>query len=177
MIIRLVRSVGAAWSARRLERINRESLVDAARHGGTNHGLELAALMLDRVGLIAPRLSALPPDDAEWIADVLADVRVGINIVELRRMRYELPPAAARAIEHVLANTARHFQHSPPSPVVGRQLLKNIDDTLEMLLAGPDNAAERTAILALVGLRRALFMDASDFGAPPPTSSETVVAA
>jgi hypothetical protein len=92
-------------------------------------------------------------------------------------MRYELPPAAARAIEHVLANTARHFQHSPPSPVVGRQLLKNIDDTLEMLLAGSDNAAERTAILALVGLRRALFMDAPDFGSPPPTPSETVVAA
>jgi len=176
-IIRLVRSVGAAWSARRLERVNRESLIDAARHNGSNHGLELAALMLDRVGLMAPRLSALPPDDAEWIADVLANVRVGINIVELRKMSHELPAAPAHAIEHVLANTARYFRHSPASPEIERLLLKNIDDTLEMLLAEPESAAQRTTILALVGLRRALFTEASDFRSPPPNSSATEVAA
>jgi uncharacterized membrane protein YccC len=177
MIIRLVRSVGAAWSARRLERINRESLVDAARHGGSNHGLELAALMLDRVGLMAPRLATLPADDAEWIADVLAEVRVGINIVELRKMRYELPAAEAHAIEHVLANTARYFKHSPAPPEIERLLLKNIDDAMEMLLAEPESAAQRTTILALVGLRRALFMEAPGFRSPPPTSSATEVAA
>jgi uncharacterized membrane protein YccC len=166
VIIRLVRSVGAAWSAHRLERINRESLIDAARHGGSNHGLELAALMLDRVGLIAPRLSALPRDDAEWIADVLADVRVGINVVELRRVRTQLPHNTARAVEHILANAARYYRHSPHQDSVRSLLLHNIDHALELLLAGPENPAQRTAALALVGLRRALFPDAPEFRSP-----------
>lgn len=170
VIIRLVRSVGAAWSAYRLERVNRESLVDAARHGGSNHGLELAALMLDRVGLMAPRLKALPPDDAEWIADVLAEVRVGINVVEIRRVRRELAPRPARAVEHALANTARYFREPPHSPRIGPLLLRNIDHALKSLLREPENPAQRTAVLGLVGLRRAVFPDAPDF-APIGTSS------
>jgi uncharacterized membrane protein YccC len=173
VIIRLVRSVGAAWSAHRLERINRESLVNAARHGGSNHGLELAALMLDRVGLLAPRLVALPPDDAEWIADVLAEVRVGINVVALRRAREQLPHASAQAVEHVLANTARYYRYSPPHPGVRSLLLHNIDNTLELLLGEPENGARKSAVLALVGLRRAFFPDAPDFRSPllvPPQS-------
>jgi len=164
LIIRLVRSVGAAWSARRLGRINRESLVDAARHGGTNHGLELAALMLDRVGLMAPRLKVLPTDDAEWIADVLAEVRIGINIVEIRRVRRELPPRLARAVEQVLANTARYFDKPPRSPRTGPLLLKNIDRALRQLLRETESDTQKTAVLGLVGLRRALFPDAPDFG-------------
>lgn len=177
VIIRLVRSVGAAWSAHRLERINRESLVDAARHGGSNHGLELAALMLDRVGLMAPRLAALPPDDAEWIADVLAEVRVGINVVALRRVRTQLPPASAQALEHVLANTARYYRYSPPHPGVGSLLLHNIDRTLELLLDEPEHDARRSAILALVGLRRASFPDAPDFRSPLLAPPQTGIAA
>ena len=61
IVTRLVRSVGGAWSARHLRRINRRSLAAAAAGEGAQDGLELAALMLDRVGLIAPRISALPP--------------------------------------------------------------------------------------------------------------------
>lgn len=87
---RLVRSVGGAWSAHRLRRINRQNLVRAASKHGSRHGLELAAVMLGRVGLIAPRLAARPSDDAEWTADLLAEVRVGINLVELRRVRRSL---------------------------------------------------------------------------------------
>jgi len=81
VVTRLVRSVGGAWSAHRLRRINRRSLAEEASEHGSQDGLELAALMLDRVGLIAPRLAALPPDDADWTADLLAEVRVGVNLV------------------------------------------------------------------------------------------------
>ena len=91
-VTRLVRSVGGAWSARRLRRINRGSLVEAAVEQGPADGLELAALMLDRIGLLAPALAALPPEDAEWTAELLSEVRVGINLVELRRIRAAVFP-------------------------------------------------------------------------------------
>lgn len=80
IVVRLVRSVGAAWSANRLRQLNRESLAFSATRGGANDSLELAALMLDRVGLIAPRLASLHPNDAQWMADLIAEVRSGITI-------------------------------------------------------------------------------------------------
>ena len=118
IVTRLVRSVGGAWSARHLRRINRRSLAAAAAGHGAQDGLELAALMLDRVGLIAPRLAALPPDDAEWTAELLTEVRIGIDLVELRRVRRHLTgPAKQPAVDRLLAAVGHHFRgdaaHAP----------------------------------------------------------------
>ena len=74
----------------------------AALGHGSQDGLELAALMLDRVGLIAPRISALPPDDAEWTSELLTEVRVGINFVGLRRVHRPLARLAAVGIGGLL---------------------------------------------------------------------------
>jgi len=161
LVVRLVRSVGGAWSAYRLRRINRESLVLSATHGGGNHGLELAALMLDRVGLLAPRLAALPPDDAEWTADLLAEVRSGINIVELRRVRTALPASSEAAVEAVLSDIARYFRSGAAHG--GPAQLASIDRAIRVLLCAPQGGAEREALLGLVGLRRGLFPDAPAF--------------
>ena len=65
------------------------------------------------------RLAALPPEDAEWTDDLLAEVRSGINIVELRRVRAAVPAGAENAIEMVLANTARYLR-SPSRSTPGR---------------------------------------------------------
>ncbi len=43
------------------------------------------------MGLLAPRLAALP-DRGLHTADGLRELRVGLNIVDLRRARHGLPP-------------------------------------------------------------------------------------
>lgn len=175
IIVRLVRSVGAAWSAHRLRRINRDSLERSAKHEGGNHGLELAALMLDRVGLIAPRLAALPPEDAEWTADLLAEVRSGINLVELRRVRASLPREAENAVEAVLVSVAAYFHSGAEHG--GPQQLDAIDSALRVLLRQDELSDRdeplRDAILGLVGLRRGLFPQAPAFMHAPPASTRT----
>lgn len=158
IVIRLVRSVGAAWSAHRLRGINRRDLILSASHGGRSHGLELAALMLDRVGLMAPRLAALPPEDAEWTHDLLAEVRSGINIVELRRVRAELSPSSEAAVEAVLVDTARHFRSNQQGTDMA--LVQRIDDAITKLLSERQTAPVHEALMGLVGLRRSLFPDA-----------------
>ena len=60
--------------ARRLRRMNRDSLADATRHGGPDNALELAALMLDRIGLVAMRLNALPPETPDLTDEELSRV-------------------------------------------------------------------------------------------------------
>jgi uncharacterized membrane protein YccC len=164
IVTRLVRSVGGAWSARHLRRINRRSLAAAAAGEGAQDGLELAALMLDRVGLIAPRISALPPDDAEWTAELVTEVRVGINLVELRRVRRHLTGPAAAAVDRLLTALGHYFRtdavHPPPA------LLEPLDASLDAIMTDEDDSERREAVLGLTDLRRSLFSNAAPYGAP-----------
>ncbi|MGE7156168.1 FUSC family protein [Methylorubrum rhodesianum] len=177
VVTRLVRSVGAGWSARRLRAVNRRSLAEAAERRGAQNGLELAALMLDRVGLIAPRLAALPPDDAEWTADLLAEVRVGINVVELRRDRHRLSASARGAVEALLAALARHFGSGAPGSS-GRPdpLLDILDRAFDAVSADARQAAGRAALMGLVGIRRGLFPEAPPYGARRPATEPGLAA-
>ncbi len=169
VVTRLVRSVGAGWSARRLRAVNRRSLARAAGRHGAQSGLALAAVMLDRVGLLAPRLTALPPEDAEWTADLIAEVRVGINVVELRRNRRKLAPEARAAVEALLSDLARHFGSGTDRP--DDTLLEAIDRALDAC-SPPSHPGHRPALMGLVGIRRGLFPHASAYRsrlvAPPP---------
>ncbi|WP_072377273.1 FUSC family protein [Hyphomicrobium sp. NDB2Meth4] len=161
IVIRLVRSVGAAWSAHRLRDVNRRDLILSASHGGRSHGLELAALMLDRVGLMAPRLAALPPEDAEWTKELLAEVRSGINIVELRRVRALLPPRAEAAVESVLVDVARHFRANLEGGDAA--LVTTIDAAIGRVLEERQTPSVHEALMGLVGLRRGLFPEIDGF--------------
>ncbi|MGE7417349.1 FUSC family protein [Methylobacterium tarhaniae] len=175
VVTRLVRSVGAGWSARRLRGINRRELARAARRRGAQNGLELAALMLDRVGLIAPRLAALPADDAEWTADLLAEVRVGINVVELRRDRRQLSPPGRDAVERLLAALARHFESPTLEPAPA--LLASVDAALDAVSADARQAAGRAALMGLVGIRRGLFPEADPYRPARPSDTRPELAA
>ncbi|WP_071000359.1 FUSC family protein [Methylobacterium sp. C1] len=166
VVMRLVRSVGADRSVRRLRGVNRRSLARAAERQGAQNGLELAALMLDRVGLIASRLAALPADDAEWTADLLAEVRVGINLVELRRDRGRLPDPAKVAVERLLVALALHFESAAEASPPG--LLDIIDGALDAVCAEAAQAPGRAALMALVGIRRGLFPDARRYRTSRP---------
>ncbi|CAO4166083.1 FUSC family protein [Methylorubrum populi] len=175
IVTRLVRSVGAGWSARRLRAINRRSLARAAERQGAQNGLELAALMLDRVGLIAPRLAALPNEDAEWTADLLAEVRVGINLVELRRDRRQLSKPARDAVETLLAALSRHFGMGAGQPALA--LLDTIDGALGAVSHDARRAPGRAALMGLVGIRRGLFPDAPPYRPTLPSTTHPELAA
>ena len=175
LVTRLVRSVGAGWSARRLRAVNRRSLARAAERHGAQSGLELAAIMLDRVGLLAPRLAALPPEDAEWTADLLAEVRVGINVVELRRDRRQLSTEARAAVERLLAAMARYYDGSAVRPPA--ELLAVIDAALDSAATDPHQTAHRAALMGLVGIRRGLFPEAPPYRSGLTAPLETALAA
>jgi uncharacterized membrane protein YccC len=164
LVTRLMRSVGAAWSARRLRRINRRSLADAALGHDAQDGLELAALMLDRVGLIAPRISTLPPGDAEWTSELVTEVRVGINLVPLRRVPRRLARPAAVEVDALLSALADYFRTDvvhPPDALLGP-----LDAALDAIMADEQKPERRKALLALTDLRCSLFPNAPPYSGP-----------
>ncbi|WP_114394859.1 FUSC family protein [Oleisolibacter albus] len=164
LITALVRSVGAEWSARRLLRAGWRELADAARHGASVRPQTLSAHMLDRLALLVPRLGTVAPGADLAAVDALSDLRVGLNLADLRRRRRYLGGAALQSVDTVLDLTAAHFhaqarRRGPlPAPAA---LLDRIDAALADVAAAPPTRQTRRLLLALAGLRRGLFPDSS----------------
>ena len=164
-VTRLVRSVGADWSARRIQRATWRELGDMAASSQPQYaqGDAYAVRMLDRIGLLAPRI-AQAGGTVEGVAanDALRDLRMGADIAVLQRVRAQLPLATSAAL---LGGISRFFRQRSEGRMNPRPpgLLPQIDEALNAMLEARDTAASstsRAAVTALVGLRRNLFPDA-----------------
>ncbi|HEX3499266.1 MAG TPA: FUSC family protein, partial [Stellaceae bacterium] len=172
--IRLVRSVGAEWTAERLLRRNRRDIADAALQHGIASRTAFVVLILDRLGLVVPRLAASAQNADAAVVSALADLRVGVNIVELRQHRASLPLSAHASVDAMLKGVAAHYRQrisQPPDPLV----LDMIDRAIAAVTA-TSVAALPDLLRALVGLRRALFPEAPPYvpnpAEPGPPSQE-----
>lgn len=174
-VTRLVRSVGADWSARRIQRATWRELGDMAASSQPQYAQSdaYAVRMLDRIGLLAPRI-AQAGGTVEGVAanDALRDLRMGADIAVLQRVRAQLPLATSAAL---LGGISRFFRQRAEGRMNPRPpgLLPQIDEALDAVLGARDtasSAASRSAVTALVGLRRNLFPDA-----PPMLASATPI--
>ena len=171
----LMRSVEATFTARRLHRLNRRELANAAQSDRAQDSLELAALMLDRVGLIATRITSLPSQETEWTASLIGEVRVGMNLTELRRVEPRLPNVIREAVRRILRAVAAYFTTANENPPT--ELRADIDAALEITAAYRDSADIHAALIGLYGLRRALFPDAPPYHSPVSTARQPEMAA
>jgi hypothetical protein len=172
-ITRLIRSVGADWSARRIQRATWRELAEMAdAPRGELRDPGYAARMLDRTGLLAPRIAQAGGRIEGVLAmDVLRDLRVGADIAALQSARSKLPASLSTGL---LASVAGFFRARGAGHMVERPatLLPLIDSTLTAILRLPDaTGAARAAVTALVGLRRNLFPEAPAALAAPGVTS------
>jgi uncharacterized membrane protein YccC len=159
---KLLRSVGAAWSAQRLLKAGWRDVARAAEHGGGDRAV-LTGVMMDRLGLLMPRLAAVSPGADIAAADMLLDLRVGLNMLALHRQRAHLPPASWPLIDAVLAGVAAHYQGNPLAPASPR-LLDSIDAALTV--------RDARALTMLVGLRSVMFPQAETPRPEEPVEEE-----
>ncbi|WP_394791451.1 FUSC family protein [Rhodoferax sp.] len=160
-VTRLVRSVGAEWSARRIQRAIWRELGELAGARGAPTSAAYSVRMLDRIGLLAPRVALASANDPNLVTnDALRDLRVGIDIAGLQRSRAQLP---TQAVSGVLAGIAGFFRQrgAGRSGTWPTTLLADIDHSLAAALAAPTRSDSRgdwrAAVTALVGLRRNIF--------------------
>ena len=161
LVTKLVRTVGADWSARRIRRATWNELGDmAAAPRGASVDDAYAVRMVDRIALLAPRVAqADPAVRNETVEGALRDLRSGLDIVALQRARASLP---AMGIGAAMQGVARLFRRrgAGDDGQAPQALLGELDGALAGALA---NACEgsgddiRAAVTALVGLRRSLF--------------------
>jgi len=162
---RLVRVINPASAVLRVLRAGWRDLADAAEGRAVRSPSDWTSRMLDRVGLILPRLPRAAADLRLAGTDALRDLRVGLGVLQVREAARGAPLGeGSAAMEQLVATLGRHFRRvgngaSEPPPFA---LLDQIDRALALVLNEPRETPARDQTLhALVGLRRNLFPDAN----------------
>ncbi|WP_407177269.1 FUSC family protein [Bradyrhizobium sp. STM 3562] len=172
VVTRTARSVGAEWIAHRVLRAGWVSLAVAAEHRGRRDRASFLGAMLGRLDQLVQRLAAIP-EIARRDVDNLSQLRVGLNIIDLRRARHHLSPTSLHAIDRMLDRLATAFRSHSEGPMP-RSLLSDIDAALAATVDDPGAAAKEDALLGLVGIRRGLFPDSPAYGAHSSLSGQRV---
>jgi uncharacterized membrane protein YccC len=174
IVTRLFRSVGAEWSARRLVRQAWKVIADAAAGHGLQDRELFTARMLDLLGQLAPRMAAVSASSGLATVDLLDEIRVGLNVLELRRARRDLPPVNAEAIDRLLLQVAAHYRaqakrasHLP----VPDALRQGLDASLSRVRSLPPGQGRDEGLLGLVGLRYSLAAAPTPALDPAPSAS------
>lgn len=166
-VTNLFRSVGVRWVAHRMIRGNWREMETLA---GSRQPLDAKAWTtraLDQLGQVAARMALTAPGDALHGVDGLGDLRIGRNLLHLRRATAIATGHARTTIEHLLSETAGFFRYraatgtaAPPEP----SLLHAIDTALTSTRGLTQSELRHQAILALVGMRCNLFPTAAAYG-------------
>jgi uncharacterized membrane protein YccC len=170
----VMRTTGADWSVRRLLRASWRDLAAIPRSHTPRERNALSGLLLDRLGLLVPRLAAGTGGELTAVS-ALTDLRVGINMADLQNLRDSMPLPIRAAVDDVLLGAARHFAAQvaagtalPPAFALLRTIDRALDATIDMPTAGIPRIRARDLLLQLVGIRRSLFADAAPYEPVPP---------
>jgi uncharacterized membrane protein YccC len=158
----LMRVISAETSSWRILHAGWRELAALASGRSSEAATAWAGRMLDRVALLLPRLARATGDQRLRYADALTDLRLGVNVVDLREIAQNVNLTAATRIERVLHGVATHFgalkRRSHASPDAG--LLREIDGAIEQLLKLDAGEVRVRGLAAATGLRRAMFPEA-----------------
>lgn len=176
LVIGAFRSVGAAWTARRLLRAGWAELSGIGRRTGDGRPLPsvpaFSARMVDRIALLTPRLALAGPQQDLQAADALVDLRIGLNMTQLLAVRAELGRSQA-ALWALLEQLSAHFAARPHIDAAeNARLLAALDNALRSVSAAQVSSARRDALAALAGIRRDLFAQAAPYEPSPLPDKE-----
>jgi uncharacterized membrane protein YccC len=166
LVTSLMRVVSPRTSASRILRAGWRELAALATGRPGSVPDAWASRMLDRVGLLIPRLAGATGVASLQHVDALNDLRLGVNTAALRAMAREAEGGpVASAIDTLMRHLATHFRvqsRKNPAPPSG-ELLGALDQTIRQFLALCGGSLRLRGLAATTGLRRGLFPDAPPF--------------
>jgi len=155
-VIRSVRSMSTEASIQRLLAHTRRKIAQVAGGRGDAEPAAFASHMVDRLGLLAPRLATTRSADLASI-EPLSALRVGMDVVTLQNQRSRLAAADRAAIDALLDALAGHYGQAQATPNGSESLRALIDQALRTLVTATPAVTTKPVLTALVGLRRNLF--------------------
>lgn len=168
----LVRPFGIELAIRRLRRASWHDLAETSAGRRLDDYAQLTARMLDRLGLLIPRLAASGHDQ---LPQVFNELRAGFSVLHLQRDENAQTGPAGVAVQQVLDEVERHYRQALAQrhePQADAHLLQSIDAALNQVLAESRRSDHhvQTVLNALVELRITLFPVAGSYAmaACPP---------
>ena len=163
----LFRVMGAELSVKRLLRFGWRDLAAVATRRTPFSRAVWGSRMLDRVGLLLPRLAIIKPQAALATDEPLRDLRIGLGVIDLRALRKKLGSETGAAIDRLLLGIAHYFRALSRGRIEAplRSLLNDIDIAIVEMMQLQSKADRRAGLLALIGLRRLLFPSAAGYSA------------
>jgi hypothetical protein len=149
-------------AARRLAAATQADLVRLAAGDEALGRARFEARVLDRVGALLPRLREADPDQRRRLLDgSLLDLRIGLNLLHLHERLRRRPDAASGSLSTLLRDLAAFFRRRDPvDRALPPALLARLDDALAGVGDAKPSVSNTATLLALAGMRRALFPDA-----------------
>jgi hypothetical protein len=161
----LARALPPEHVIRRLMRPGRQEIAALARAAPAPAPAVWTSRMLDRVGLLLPRLSRIGANEESELAEALRDLRLGVCVVELQRLRGSVDADTRQQVDAVLGELAKHFDElsrgiptAIPTVIVAR-----LDAAMVGILQLSDPTDRRAGISAVMSFRRTLFPQAPGY--------------
>ena len=158
----IFRSFDAEWTTKRLLASVSEEISLLAKSVKTPPVIQTSVRMVDRLSVIAPRLSGLGTEKDNVIANLFGQMRIGVNLVYLMHMRSRLAKNGID-IAPLLHTLSDWFGKRSHGQTEREAILEQIDDMLQSVCNMPTRIRQNSAIAALTGIRRDLFPDASPY--------------
>ncbi|MCC9620927.1 FUSC family protein [Thalassospira sp. MA62] len=158
-----LRVVPVDRSIMRLVRGNWRDIASIAR-GSFAHGrIVLVRRLLDRQGLILPRL-AMAPQFRDTLIRVMPEVSIAASLYDLRRVMFLVDQRLRLRIQVLLRSIARHFdlRLEDPERLPDASIVAEVDNILRLAMNVTSGAERERVLVPLIALRRTLSKD----GAP-----------
>jgi uncharacterized membrane protein YccC len=162
----VIRPFGTSAAVGRLTRSTWRDVILSGAGLADTEQRDLSARMLDRLMQLVPRVQP-SGTDRHPATESLRDMRIALNMLDLRRLARKLRREAPAALDRVLDGVRLHYQQCLESKRrldVRADLAVEIDATISQIMAVfaadlvvPGIKQRREALHALIGLRLSLF--------------------
>jgi uncharacterized membrane protein YccC len=159
VVTSLVRVISVETSVRRILRASWSDLAALAEDRGSLSRTAWTSRMMDRVGLLLPRLAGTSAVLRARAERALDDLRLGANMLDLRDAGIATEPHARATIESALAQIGAHLRQRLKRPDISPDgaILRTIDRAIAALLESDPGLLRVQGLTAATGLRLGLF--------------------
>ncbi|MDS9470183.1 FUSC family protein [Paracoccus sp. MBLB3053] len=165
----IIRAIGATASARRILHMawlrlaqGADEASDPSDRTDQAHRSRVVALthrMVDTLGVLAPRLAAIPPGTG-LSTDIMRDLRVAINIADLQHYRSKVSDQDRGRIDSLLSQISGFYRNRRLEPDIGAtSVVARIDDCLGATFASASESVRAEIRVALAAIRLGLVPD------------------